>query len=66
MDYRAFELANDQCKPKHFGPPTTLQRRVDYETTYLLSSDPPDSPDLLPRSGFLHSFVRWLRRIAGQ
>jgi hypothetical protein len=34
MDYRQFELANAQCKPKHFGPPTALQRRLAYHAAH--------------------------------
>jgi hypothetical protein len=34
MDYRPFELANEQCKPKHFGPPTALQRRLAHDAAY--------------------------------
>lgn len=36
MDYRPFELANAQCKPKHFAPPTATQRRLAYDAAYRL------------------------------
>lgn len=36
MDERPFELANAQCKPKHFGPPSAVQRRLAYDAAYRL------------------------------
>jgi hypothetical protein len=40
MDYRAFELANASCKPKHFAPPTALQKRLQRETAYHDAAQP--------------------------
>jgi hypothetical protein len=50
MDMRPFELANEACKPKHFGPPSQLQRRLRAEAAYHQVWQP---------SG--RSLVRWLR-----
>jgi hypothetical protein len=36
MDYRQF----DQCKPKHFGPPTALQGRLTRDIAYRLPGAP--------------------------
>jgi hypothetical protein len=44
MDYRAFELANDSCKPKHFAPPTALQKRLNYEAAHHLPAKTPAPP----------------------
>jgi hypothetical protein len=55
MDYRPFELANAQCKPKHFGPPTALQRRLAYEAAYRPPAD-------LARPGILGRLAAWLCR----
>ncbi|HEU5088912.1 MAG TPA: hypothetical protein VFT99_15765 [Roseiflexaceae bacterium] len=38
MDMRPFELANNACKPKHFAPPTALQRRLRREEAYFPAS----------------------------
>jgi hypothetical protein len=54
MDYRPFELANEQCKPKHFGPPPALQRRLAYDAAHRL----PISPS---RPGLLRRLAAWLR-----
>jgi hypothetical protein len=40
MDYRAFELANASCKPKHFAPPTALQKRLQHEAAYYQAMQP--------------------------
>jgi hypothetical protein len=53
MNYRDFELANDQCKPKHFGPPTALQRRLAREAADRL-------PAVEPTLG--QRILGWLRR----
>ena len=57
MDYRAFEAANEQCKPKHFAPPTALQRRLKYEAAQRLPLD----------AGLANTIwaalARWLRRL---
>jgi hypothetical protein len=54
MDYRQFELANAQCKPKHFGPPTALQRRLAYEAAYRF-------PAASARPGPWRRLAAWLR-----
>lgn len=54
MDYRQFELANEQCKPKHFGPPTALHRRLAYDAAHRF-------PILRSRGGMFRWLVTWLR-----
>jgi hypothetical protein len=57
MDYRPFELANDQCKPKHFAPPTATQLRLARAAAYCLAPDE-------PRPGVLRRLLGWLRAAA--
>jgi hypothetical protein len=54
MDYRQFERDNEQCKPKHFGPPTALQRRLSYDAAHR---QPADSPE----QGIFRRLVAWMR-----
>jgi YD repeat-containing protein len=55
MDYRPFELANEQCKPKHFGPPSRQQHRLAYDAAHRL-------PAAVPRVSVLRRLAGWLRR----
>jgi hypothetical protein len=55
MDYRPFELANEQCKPKHFGPPSRQQRRLAYDAAHRL-------PAATRRPSLLRRLAGWLRR----
>jgi hypothetical protein len=58
MDYRDFELANQRCKPKHFGPPTALQRRLAYDAAHRLPASKLDE-----RPHALAWLLRWLYRL---
>jgi hypothetical protein len=53
---RPFELANEACKPKHFGPPTRLQRRLRDEQAYGTAT--PERDERAEPAG-------WLRRAIG-
>ncbi|HEU5088039.1 MAG TPA: hypothetical protein VFT99_11355 [Roseiflexaceae bacterium] len=63
MDLRPFELANNACKPKHFGPPTALQRRLRAEEAYHAASSERRVAVLARGAAVLW---RWLRFISGR